>query len=312
MDREYIFHPDRRLGLAVHLAALAGLAGAGAWGLWRASLASMGTAFLLYLAPALAALVLGPALVYRIYALRGASYRLEREGLRLRWGLRNEDIPIDDVVWIRQPKDLKRPLPRPWLGWPGAMLGVRRLPEGDPLSPAGEVEFLAADMHRLVLVGTTEKIYAISPSDPQAFLQAFQRLTELGSLFPIPARSVYPVFLAGRVWADAPARILLGAGLLLSLFLLGWASAAVPTRTQVYLSFLPSGEPRDLVPAVRLLMLPVLNAIIFLIDFFLGLFFYRREEGRAAILAYFLWGSSVLTALLFLIGVFQILRVPTG
>lgn len=60
-------------------------------------------------------------------------------------------------------------------------------------------------------------------------------------------------------------------------------------------------------PAVRLFLLPVLNAAFFLGDTLLGLFFYRRVETRLA--SYLLWGVSVLTAALFLGAVFYILKV---
>jgi hypothetical protein len=53
------------------------------------------------------------------------------------------------------------------------------------------------------------------------------------------------------------------------------------------------------------MLLPVLNTFIFLADLLLGLFFYRRTEAQP--LAYLLWGSSILTALLFIAAVIFIL-----
>jgi hypothetical protein len=50
----------------------------------------------------------------------------------------------------------------------------------------------------------------------------------------------------------------------------------------------------------------VLNAFFFLADMLLGLFFYRRPESQVA--SYLLWGSGVLTALLFLGAVYFILQ----
>jgi hypothetical protein len=302
----FISHPPRRLGLVFQGGAIAALAAAGLWGLWQATQARFGPVFLLYLLPALLAFALVPILAYRAYAMWRAAYVLERDGLRLNWGLRAEDIPMDTVKWVRPAGELQPPLPLPILRWPGAVLGVRRLPDG------GQVEFLAAQSRPLVLVATSDRIYAISPHDPGEFLHTFQRFTELGSLTPFPARSIYPTFLLARVWASRPARYLLLAGLALSLILLVWVTLIIPARTDISLGFAADGSPDDRVPSVQLLLLPVLNSFFFLADVLGGLFFYRAEGGPQANvkmpLAYVLWGSGVLTALLFLGAVYAILR----
>lgn len=61
----------------------------------------------------------------------------------------------------------------------------------------------------------------------------------------------------------------------------------------------------DAVPSVRLL-LPVLNTGFFMVDFFAGLFFFRKPESQA--LAYLLWSGAALTALVFLGAVLFILN----
>lgn len=307
MSSDYIFTPPRSFGLIFQGGLILALAAAAGLGLWQAAFATIGPQFLLYLAPTLLAVILIPALAYRFYALRGAAYILERDGIRLRWGLRNEVIPMDAVLSVRPWSDLARPLPLPVLRWPGGVLGVRR-------ASGQEVEYLASRWDSLLLISTRQRVYAVSPADPEGFIYAFQRLTELGSLTPLKARSVYPTFLLARVWEARPARLLLLSGLFLSLLLLGWVSLAVPSREQVYLGFHPTDRTRDLVPAVRLLLLPVLNTMIFLVDVLLGLFFYRRDEPPAELhvsgpaLAYLLWSGAAITPLLFLIAVFFILQ----
>jgi hypothetical protein len=54
-----------------------------------------------------------------------------------------------------------------------------------------------------------------------------------------------------------------------------WVSVIIPGRAQVSLGGRP-GFPGDAVPAVRLLLLPVINTGIFLVNFFVGLYFFRR------------------------------------
>jgi hypothetical protein len=295
-----IFHSKRELGIAVHSAAILALLGLAGWGMWHAARASIGPTFLTYLLPALLALALVPALAYRAYALYTATYILEREVIRLKWGLRVEEIPMTRVLWVRLANELDRPLPLPWLRLPGSILGARRSVE------LGEVEFLAGSLSEAVVISTQGRAFVISPNSPADFLKAYHRMTELGSLTPYPPRSSYPSFLLARVWSDRLARSLLLAGMGLSLLLLIWVSLAIPSQGQISLGFLPDGSRRDLVPAVRLLLLPVLNTIIVLIDFFLGLFFYRRRGNQP--LAYLLWTSGVVVPALFVAAVFFLMQ----
>jgi hypothetical protein len=255
--------------------------------------------------------------VYRLYALWGAYYVVERDGIRLHWGLRVEDIPIKSVQWIYTIAEVQRltgrPLPLPWLRLPGALLGVRHMTGSQPL------EYLASSASRLVLISTPERIYAISPNDPQAFVLVYQRFNELGSLTPIPARSVYPSFLVGEIWHSRPARSILMVGLLLNILLVGWVSLVIPTRAEVVLGIFAE-EPS---PSVRLLLLPIINTFFFILNLLLGLFLYRRgslptpvQEGRSwallvpgKVLAFILWCSNILASLFFFGAVFFILSL---
>lgn len=137
-------------------------------------------------------------------------------------------------------------------------------------------------------------------------METFQRFTEMGSLTPLAARSVYPAFLLARVWSARPARVLLLGCVLLGLALLVWVSLAIQGRGELHLGFQPDGSPGDIVPAVRLMLLPILNSSFFLVTLFLGMFFFRHEESRP--MAYIIWLSSAVTNLLFLLAVFFVLK----
>ncbi len=224
-----------------------------------------------------------------------------REGIRLRWGLRVEEIPMDHVLWIHPASDLTSPLPLPWLRLPGSLLGKRQVPGG------GIVEFLAGGTRNLVFIATQSGGFAVSPSNPERFIETYQRITELGSLSPVAPRSVYPSFLLYRLWADWPARFLLLGDFLLSLALLAWVSLSIPAQNQVHFSFYPNGSPGELVPSGQLILIPILNFFFLMIDLLAGLFFFRRDDSR--FLAYLLWSASAVTTVLFLLAVFFILRV---
>lgn len=249
------------------------LAAASSFGLWQASRASIGPTFLLFLLPALISVPVIFLLAYRTYALLSAFYQIERDGMYLRWGLRSEQIPMDALVWVGMAREFPQQAPLPRVHWPGAVLGQRRLPDGRSL------EYLASHSRDLVLIDAGEKGFLISPRDPAAFLQSFHRLAELGSLAPLPWKSDYPAFLLVRVWRERLARSLLLAGLVLNLVSFIWVSLSVPGFSTILLGF---GPGRDPVPAVRLLLLPIISSLFFVLDFAAGLYFFRRGEVPAA------------------------------
>jgi hypothetical protein len=273
---------------------------AAAFAIYQSSRVAAGPELLVYLLLGLLLLIPIPLLVYRIYALTRARYLLERDGLHLIWGLRAEDIPLTEIVWVRPASDLVRRLPLPWLSLPGAILGTRRV------RGMGTVEFMASDIAHMVLVGTGPKVYVISPANLRQFLIAFQRTAELGSLAPIQSVSVYPRLLINQAWADLPARILLVMSVVLELALFAWVTLAIPGRQSVSLGFSPDLQPADPGSPGRLMLLPMLNGIILVIDIASGFFFFRKTEQLP--LAYLLWGSTLFTSLLMLLAVFFILR----
>ena len=293
-----VFLPPRRRGMILHIAAVVILGLAGTACLLLSMQQQVGAAFVVLLLLTILFYMPIPLAAYRAYALLNASYTLERDGLRLRWGLRAEDIPLPDIEWIRPASDLGFHLPKPLLAFPGALLGARHLPE------LGSVEFIASEQKSLLLVATQHKIYAISPADSGAFVQAFQRAIELGSLAPLPSYSSQPVAFLVRVWRDLPARLLLMVGLGLTLALFVQTSLLIPGRAQVSLGFTPAGLPLKAGPAERLLLLPVLAAFTYAINLIAGLYFFRSDTRRPV--SYLLWLSSVLTPLLLVIAVIVI------
>jgi hypothetical protein len=107
---------------------------------------------------------------------------------------------------------------------------------------------------------------------------------------------VYPTLLLGSVWEDRIARILIIASLGIGIVLLVAVSIAVPNLESI--TWIGA---TDLAPAESLLLLPVLEGLIWLFNFVLGLFVYRRG-GILRIAAYLMWGGAALTGLLLLVG----------
>ena len=295
MPEPAVFDPPRRRGLVVHLAAILILGGLSAACLLVGLRQAVGAYFVLLMLLSLAFFTSLMLFLYRGYALLRARYLIERDGLRLRWGLRAEDIPIHQVEWVRRAADLPYALPLPLLRWPGALLGsvnVRDL---------GPVEFLAAEAATLLLVATPKKIFAISPADPDGFLRAFRGTIEMGSIEPLAYMSVQPVAYLQNVWQDRAARWMWGLGIGLTVLLFIAVSLAIPGRiaTGISLGYASDGSRLPPVPAEQMLLLAILGAFSTVIDIFGGLFFYRQPGGRE--IAYILWATGVLTPLLLLL-----------
>jgi hypothetical protein len=296
------YPPPRQPGVILHailILALSAVVGISAWSAFNAVAELMLTLFGLLAAAGFIPL---PFLIYRLYALIQANYSLDRETLSLTWGLRVERIPVSDVEWVRPVSDLTSPLRLPPFCLPGALLGVRRHKD------LGLVEFLAANRKKMLLVATARRVFAISPNDPAAFVRDFQHAIEMGSLTPETGQSLYPTFLIAKAWDSALARYLWLAGLFMNVGLLIWVSMLIPALPLVALGFQPYGSPLEPVAGARLIMLPLLSVFLFAISWIAGLVFYRRPGQRP--LAFILWASSALTALLFLLAVMFIVTTP--
>lgn len=296
------FPPAKQLGLIVHGVIILLLAGASIWGFTNLTNAQVGPTFVSYLLVGLIAFAPIPYLGYRAYALLKADYYIDRDSLAILWGLRIEDIPLTDIEWVRPASDLTHPLSLPPFRLPGAVLGRRRHPD------LGAVEFIASSARNLILIATSRHVFAISPRDAAALVRTFARATELGSLTPAEAKSVYPSFVITEAWETPLARFLWISGLLLNLGLVAWVGILIPSLSQVPFGFDPFGVPNETAPSVRLILLPLVSALMFIMGILAGLYFYRWEKERP--LAFVIWISSALCALLFLLAVLFLVSTP--
>ena len=296
------FPPARRLGLFFHIVIIAVLAAVSIFGFANLSGAQVGPLFVLYLLMALLAFAPIPLFAYRAYALLRADYYIDRDSLAMLWGLRIEDIPLTDIEWVRPASDLTNPLLLPLLRLPGAVLGTRRHPD------LGLVEFIASSSRNLILIATSKRIFAISPQNASGLVQTFARATEMGSLMPTAAKSVYPSFIITQAWESPLARFLWMSGILLNLGLIVWVGILIPSLSQIPFGFNPFGAPNETVSSTQLILLPLVSAVMFVLGVTAGLYFYRWERQRP--LAFIVWVSSTLCAFIFLMAVLFLVTTP--
>ena len=296
------FPPPRQRGLVIHITLIAFLVITAGISFWQVFQTPVGVAFAIYIVVFLASAIPLPVLAYRLYALGRANYQLDRNTLRLMWGMRVEEIPVSEIEWLRPVHGLVAPLALPLFRLPGGILGLTRQAD------IGEVEFLASEAGNLLLVATPRRVFAISPENPAAFAAAFQKIIEMGSLTPGKSRSEFPSFVVGRAWESGWVRFLWLAGLFLNLASLVWVSALIPTTQRVPLGFGPGGAPLGAVPAAQLILLPLLSTVLFAIGWLIGVFFYRRADQQ--VLSLTLWASSTLSSLFFLLAIYFIVTTP--
>ncbi|PWH14922.1 MAG: hypothetical protein DDG60_06895 [Anaerolineae bacterium] len=296
------FFPPRQRGLVIHLALIAFLSLLSGSCFWLVFRTPVGLEFTLYIVGFLVTVLPLPVLAYRLYALNRAHYHLDRNTLRLAWGLRLEEIPVSDIEWIRPMQGLVTPLSLPFFRLPGGILGITRHPE------IGEVEFLASETDPLLLVATPRRVYAISPADPAAFVAAFQKIIEMGSLTTGTPRSEFPSFVVGQAWNNWFARTMWLTGLFANLVALVWVGFLIPSGRRAPLGFGPGGTPLEAVPAAQLILLPFLSLVLFSIGWLAGIFFYRRTDQQVHSLT--LWASGALTSLLFLLALYFLINTP--
>ncbi len=296
------FPPAKQSGITLHVILIILLAATSAWGFWNLSRAQVGPSFVTYLLVGFLAFAPIPLFGYRAYSLQRADYYIDRDSLAILWGLRVEDIPLTDIEWVRPATDLTRPLILPRFRLPGAVLGTRRHPD------VGLVEFIASSSHNLILIATSKRVFAISPRNAAALVQTFARATELGSLTPAAPISVYPSFIITQAWESPVARFLWMSGLFLNLGLMVWVGILIPSLTQIPFGFNMFGAPDEVASSTQLILLPLVSAFLFTIGIIAGLYFYRWEKQRP--LAFIVWVSSTISAVLFLVAVLLLVTTP--
>jgi hypothetical protein len=227
-------------------------------------------------------------------------YRLDRNGVTIRWADTEQVIPIRDIQRIVAGQELGDiVVRRRGIHWPGHERGEGLVPG------IGRTRFLAtrplAEQLLLVVPG---RAFAISPGDPQGFLTAFEARRELGPN-RLLEQEVHPArWSTWRIWTDQTAWSLLGAALLINLGLFGYFSIRFPNLDlQLPLHFNRLGQVDRIGTKMELFALPMIGLIVLGTNLVLGLVLYRRERAGS----YLLWGASAAVQALFWLAAFSIL-----
>jgi hypothetical protein len=290
MAETFTFLPRRTFGIVFHVILIIFiLTGCGVM-IWQAFQQTGGMLLVIYLLGSIILFILVPLVGYRGYALLHGIYSLKRDGLRIRWGLRAEDIPLSEVKWVRPATDLEIPLNLPAFSMPGALLGMVEHPD------LGQVEFIASTARNLIIVATINKVFAVSPELKDEFVQRFQRALEMGTINPMEPCSTIPAAFMRQVALDQYGRALIPIGLGLTLVLLVVVGLSIPAHPTLSIGFDAEGKLLPPVASSRLLLLPVLGILLYILGTVAGIYLYRKVETRSV--AWLVWSSSVITPIL--------------
>ncbi|MBR6089512.1 MAG: hypothetical protein IKP86_06240 [Anaerolineaceae bacterium] len=274
----FTYAPSRGKGLLFLVPVCGGLTALEIFLLQHFDSTEIGTLFILLLIAVLLIAVPLVFLLYRLFSLIFSSYRLERDGLHIHWGLRAEVIPLNAIEWIRHPQEMIVDVPWSVLPMPGAYLGTV------PIDEQLTFEFLASDMNTMLFLGTSRYIYVISPRDPSAFLSGFERILQMGALTNINWTTARPAGWILEAWQNRIGRIstIISLILIISLFVL--TGIHFESGKTVQMLFSPEGKQLDSIYAristVNMLAIPVCAAFIWLTGTIVGLRLYQNRKYR--------------------------------
>ena len=280
-----IYEPPRRASLIFNLS-LGFLAVAGAlllMVLGSGNAARDPNLLLLVLAIALLAIFIFSS--YRVFLILTTRYRLTRSSLELHWGFQREVVPMDRVDWAHPVSDFDSPMPLPGFLLPFQYYGKRNI------RGLGSVEFAATDRPNMVLIQAGERHFVISPMDAHAFVKEFESVSGLGAAEEVQPVSQNLRSMLAEIFQDGMSKKLLLAGLAAVVLLAVVTIALSATRPSVTWITL------ELVPSNRLLLLLMVGMLDWLLNTFIGAYFYLRGLLQKRWIFLF-WSWSVLMSLI--------------
>jgi hypothetical protein len=238
-------------------------------------------------------------LVFQTASCLTLRYRLDRNGLVVRWLGSRQSIPIRDIQRIVSGHQLGETIVRrQGIRWPGHERGRGMVPG------IGRTRFLATRPLRdqLLLVAPGEA-YGISPDDRDGFLQAYEARRELGPNRLLEREIQHARLFSWPLWTDQTAWLLLGLAMAINLALFGYLAIRFPgLDLQLPLHFNNQGLVDRIGTRMELFTLPIIGLIILGTNSVLGLVLYRHERAGS----YLLWGAAVAVQALFWLAIFSI------
>lgn len=291
--------PDRRRGLWIGYALLSVLGLIAIVG--SVLTATRPPSLWIALASTTAALALIGAIgvAYVLRGLQSAQYYLDRNGLTVTWWPAVHVIPIHTIQALRPGPTTPRAI-RNWRGlrWPGLYVGhAWAVEENRPV-----LFFATEDLPQQLWVITDVVIYAISPVNPEKFMEAVAQKRAMGPTQRLEQTTIFPKWRQRAIWEDRSAWALMAlAGFVLWGMWL-WICVQLPRLPPEVRLEGSSGTLFS--PAIHLTRLPLLGALTWVIHAGLGSLLHEQER----VAAYGLWLVGLLVQMLLFGALIQIAR----
>lgn len=217
------------------------------------------------IATLLLALPLTLRLAYWVWGLLSMRYVLGRDGLIIQWAASRQVVPMAAITHVLAGRAYDAPLVG--MRWPGHEVGRTTLSDDDGVRRDALVYATTSPEDQLVVL-TASLAYAISPADPQAFVDDFRLRHRLGPTAAWEQHTDRSPLARLSLLADRPALglLALAAGLNVLAFLwLTWHYPALPEQIALRLRFdpalgLPTANP--LSPTASAWNLPLIGLAV--------------------------------------------------
>lgn len=222
-------------------------------------------------------------LLLRTWAAFTLEYWVDRNAVTVRWAHLRQIIPLPAIAHIVTDQDL--PIGKPGLlNWPAPYLRS--------VGPDRSIQLFAArPPAECVLFETSAGIFALSPAEPQAMIDAVQERYAMG-----PSQVLAPARVrAGRLDRLLPAERLgiwlLAGGLLGVLILFGVLMISFPNLPDVLtVRYNSAGLPEEIREKGALYRLPIIGLLAWGMNGVVGLILLARRQAMAA---YMLWSGAI-------------------
>jgi hypothetical protein len=256
--------------------------------------------------------------LWRAWLCLSLAYWIDRNAVTLAWGPIRQVIPIGDVRQVQRAQAVQAMLPdaplapgpngqvdQPALAiatrWPalarfllyGPDLGARRRLDGAKIYSVA-----STPLPNQLWLHTDVRVYGISPADADGFLAALQQQHQLGPTHLAAHQRLWPRWMLFPLWQDRLLLILLLAGFLGTLLLLGIAMSRFVS--------LPFALPQwDNLDRRMIFLFPIFGLAVWLINGVWGLLVYQRQRVAAGLL----WGGALAAQMAALVALLSVTRV---
>jgi len=224
-------------------------------------------------------------LLYRTWAAFTLEYWVDRNSVTIRWANVRQRIPIQEIKRMVRGglQDASRPH---WSQWPADNLRTAHA------FGSIDVKMMASQpLERCLLLETNEGVFAVSPADPNAFIDAVQEHYQMEPAQRVVMEQRKATPLGGVFDRDRIGLALLGVGFLGVLALIGLLMVRYPgLPDEMIFRYSSDGLPLSVRGKNALFLLPAIGLLAWLINGVWGVWMAARKETTGA---YLLWGGAI-------------------